>query len=59
MDTLLIGVVALNISREFRLGKLVQREEPTYLDSMEAQMKKTLGAKFVPYIGPMDPAKDR
>jgi len=26
---------------------------------MEAQMKKTLGAKFVPYVGPMDPAKDK
>ena len=49
----------IKFQQDIIVGKFVQKEEPTYLDSMEAQMKKTLGAKFVPYVGPMDPAKDK
>ena len=48
----------IKFQQDIIVGKFVQRDEPTYLDMMEAQMKKTLGAKFVPYVGPMDPGAD-
>jgi 2-oxoglutarate ferredoxin oxidoreductase subunit beta len=42
---------SLDISYQGKMicGKFVDRERPTFLDSMNAHMKKVLGDKYVPY----------
>jgi 2-oxoglutarate ferredoxin oxidoreductase subunit beta len=45
----------IRFQQDIIVGKFVQREEPTYLDMMDAHMKKALGARYVPYVGPMSP----
>jgi len=40
------------------VGKFVQKEKPTYLDMMNTYLAEAVGKKFVPYVGPMDPAKE-
>jgi len=49
----------IRYQQDIIVGKFVQKEAPTWLDSMNASMVKALGPKFVPYVGPMDPAKDK
>ncbi len=35
------------------VGRFVQKEKPTFLDTMETSLRKSVGDKFVPYVGPM------
>lgn len=43
----------LQYREQIVVGKFVDRERPTFLESMDARMKEALGPKYVPYIGPM------
>jgi len=49
----------IKFQQDIVVGKFVQKEEPTYLDSMNAQIGRVLGPEYVPYSGPMDPAGDK
>jgi 2-oxoglutarate ferredoxin oxidoreductase subunit beta len=49
----------IKFQQDIIVGKFVQKDEPTYLDAMNAQMGRVLGPKYVPYSGPMDPDKDK
>ena len=35
------------------IGKFVDRSKPTYVDSMQDYLRKSVGDKYVPYTGPM------
>jgi 2-oxoglutarate ferredoxin oxidoreductase subunit beta len=43
----------LQYREQIVVGKFVDRERPTFLESMDARMKEALGPKYVPYVGPM------
>ena len=43
--------VALDFQGEIVVGKFIQRERPTYLESMNARLSEVLGAAYVPYEG--------
>jgi 2-oxoglutarate ferredoxin oxidoreductase subunit beta len=49
----------IHYQQEIVVGKFVQKEAPTWNDAMGTHLTKALGPKFVPYVGPMDPAKDK
>ena len=49
----------IHYQQEIVVGKFVQKEAPTWNDAMSTHLTKALGPKFVPYVGPMDPAKDK
>ncbi len=48
----------IRFQTEMIVGKFVQKEKPTYLDMMNTYLGEAMGRKFVPYAGPMDPAKE-
>uniref|UniRef100_A0A7C4CB27 2-oxoacid:ferredoxin oxidoreductase subunit beta n=1 Tax=candidate division WOR-3 bacterium TaxID=2052148 RepID=A0A7C4CB27_UNCW3 len=48
--------VDIRFQEDIIVGRFVQKEKPTFLDSMEAQMRRVLKDGFVPYAGPMEPA---
>jgi 2-oxoglutarate ferredoxin oxidoreductase subunit beta len=35
------------------VGRFVQKEKPTYLDTMDEYLTETMGSKYAPYQGPM------
>ncbi len=37
--------------QEIIIGKFIDREQPTFLESMEAQLQQSLGEQYVPYQG--------
>lgn len=43
--------IALEFQGKIVLGKFVDRERPTYLDTMNEYYKKQLGDAFTPYTG--------
>jgi 2-oxoglutarate ferredoxin oxidoreductase subunit beta len=45
----------IRFQQDIIVGKFVQKEKPTFLDAMTAQMTSALKTKFVPYQGPMKP----
>ncbi|MEO0085375.1 MAG: 2-oxoacid:ferredoxin oxidoreductase subunit beta [candidate division WOR-3 bacterium] len=47
--------VDIRFQEEIIVGRFVQKEKPTFLESMEAQMRRALKDRFVPYAGPMNP----
>ena len=47
--------VDIRFQQDIIVGRFVQKEKPTFLDSMEAQMRRVLKDRFVPYAGPMKP----
>lgn len=47
--------VDIRFQEDIVVGRFVQKEKPTFLDSMEAQLRRALKDRFVPYAGPMEP----
>jgi 2-oxoglutarate ferredoxin oxidoreductase subunit beta len=49
----------IRYQEDITVGKFVQKEVPTWTDMFSAQLTKTLGPKYVPYVGPMSPEGSR
>ncbi|MFO7651318.1 MAG: thiamine pyrophosphate-dependent enzyme [bacterium] len=49
----------IRYQQDIIVGKFVQKEVPTWTDLFSAQLTKTLGPKYVPYVGPMSPEGSR
>jgi 2-oxoglutarate ferredoxin oxidoreductase subunit beta len=45
----------IRYQQDIIVGKFVQKDTPTWTELLEAQLGKSLGPKFVPYVGPMNP----